>query len=713
MTKRREDQPASGPPPMPTNTTPRTTLRGSDITPLDRLIIDAVVDSRQGVEGALSEHDLSRAVDEFVNLNGRRHQSHFHAGLRDALFDLPIHTELSAQNEARARWYWAGVIQGLADSNSWARIAEKYDDSPIVRALGDGADPTSRMAGIHVAKALVQMERTAELPVFVTACLAEVPAVYQLLLDAGTASLRSHMPGIAKSVFALLMTAAASLPVKSPLNRKAATVRRRMAHCLRLLGESQRAEEMLDSLLRDEGDPDLRAMVHADLGLLKGRFTLLDDVRILDEETERRDLVDRLRDGKPHFDEAVADQDVPYGSHGHYCLGVLALADDGLGEDRFETAARHLEVAHAGIHGNASSYPETLVARTNLYLGLAKVRLLNAGDIHHAVRLVNAGLQGARIPRHLIESTVEGLALSPGALASVVEALLESGEDRILDALAETEAVRTHKSIAVRLLRRAKRESRPKALRAADLRAALRGYLGVGDVDTARCILDTLEQLAVDRIGRAEFVDLLNDDGRYDPAWDWEDATIARARCWELDGEYTQAAETLKLAFFSYMAKGDIDNATGVFERVKTFGLGPEAIVAMKVPLKNIMPDDGGPGPQVDGPAKPVTVLVVGGNEVQEKFQSKVRKKVEKCDPAVTVEFLRTGWESNWGPYVDEIKKRLAGTDGVVVMRFIRTTLGREVRALCGKQKVPWRFCWPGGQGGQVRAVLEAAKAAQ
>ncbi len=264
------------------------------VTPLDNLITNAIVDSLQGVEGALTEEELIKTVDEFVRLNGRRQQSYFHAGFRDALFNLPIGAELPAQNEARARWYWTGVVSGLARSESWARLVKLYDAEDSIRSLGDGRDDASLMSGPLIVEALQKEDRVSQLVDFARARLVRTPEVSRLLLDAGTQSLRSRNPAIAKSVFALLLDAQNGNPITTQM----LTAQRRMAHCMRLLGEHQGAEDLLNALLKEEQDPSVQAMLHADLGLLKGKFALLDDVRIPGEPAALGDFVERLRLGR-------------------------------------------------------------------------------------------------------------------------------------------------------------------------------------------------------------------------------------------------------------------------------------------------------------------------------------------------------------------------------------------------------------------------------
>ena len=674
-------------------------------------MIDAIVDSRQGVAGALTKQELDKAIDEFVDLNGRRQQSYFHVGFRDALFDLPVGAELSVQNEKRARWYWTGAVQGWARSKSWGRIAEAYDAGNTVGELGDGADAASRMAGICIAEALWRTGRTPDLPVFVRVDLARRPDIHQLLLDVGTESLRSRNPGVARALFAVLIECGESLKPNDAVARHLPTVRRRMAHCLRLLGERQGAEDLLHGLLRDERDPDVIAMVHADLGLLKGRFALLDEIRIPGDETARRDLVDRLRAGEEHFRKAVAIPDATYACHGHYCLGVLSLADDDMGDSRFKAADMHIERAHAPIHGNRI-YPASLVAQTDLYLGIAKLQLFDAAEIHHAARLIVSGLDGAEFPTHFIATAVDNLALSDESVGIVAGPLLESGGDQAVDALADAAILDTYAPLAERLRERAHRTNRRKGLAAGDLRGALRGYLGVGDVETSREILDELEQLAVEGSGVEEFLELLDTPDGYEPAWERDDAVVASARCLEAEGRYTEALARLRGVFHSYMQRGDASNASGVLERIRTYGVDSTGYIDLERRYESSTPDA---DTDLQDPAQagPVRVLVVGGNETQAKVTGRVRSKVSRRDPEVTVDFLHTGWGSGWNQYVEDTQGRLTDTDAVVVMRYIRTLLGRHVRAMCRNRDVPWRFCWSGGQGGMVESILDAADAAR
>ena len=242
-----------------------------------------------------------------------------------------VERQLYQQKALRAN-LWKTVKRYVPrDTGRFRYIFLNGSSTDTVRALGDGRGQASRMAGEHIAEALWRIGRTSDLHEFVSAPLARKPSVFRLLLEAGTESLRSRAPGVARNVFALLLRAGESLKAEDSLAGVMPTVRRRMAHCLRLLGEYQGAVDLLQKLFREESDPGVHAMVHADLGLLQGRFALLDEVRISGDKAERSDLVDRLKAGETHYRDAVANPDAAYASHGHYCLGRVVARGRWLG----------------------------------------------------------------------------------------------------------------------------------------------------------------------------------------------------------------------------------------------------------------------------------------------------------------------------------------------------------------------------------------------
>src|ERR1043166_1540665 len=138
------------------------TSEEASLSALDEQLIIVIVNSASGVANAATEEQVDAVVNEFVLLNGLRHQSFHHSGFRDALFGREVAAALPAENRNRWRWYFAGFIKGLARRSLPGRIVELYDRFAVVRGLGDTGLGPSAVAGPHVFDALCQARRHAE-----------------------------------------------------------------------------------------------------------------------------------------------------------------------------------------------------------------------------------------------------------------------------------------------------------------------------------------------------------------------------------------------------------------------------------------------------------------------------------------------------------------------------------------------------------------------
>ncbi|MYF96389.1 MAG: hypothetical protein F4210_12950 [Holophagales bacterium] len=186
-------------------------------------------------------------------------------------------------------------------------------------------------------------------------------------------------------------------------------------------------------------------------------------------------------------------------------------------------------------------------------------------------------------------------------------------------------------------------------------------------------------------------------------------------------GNYEEAASGLRDRFHRYATgaeSGDreaLDSAAGIIGRIRGYGLPEKWWADLERRYKAIRAEQQPSAP--DRPAgpragRPVTVLVVGGNEIQSRDAERVRQKVWQADPGINVDFVHSGWTSNWSKHLEDVKHKLDnGCHALVLLRFMRTQLGRKVRAECGRRDVQWRFCWSGGQSGIIEAVHRAADA--
>ncbi len=141
-----------------------------------------------------------------------------------------------------------------------------------------------------------------------------------------------------------------------------------------------------------------------------------------------------------------------------------------------------------------------------------------------------------------------------------------------------------------------------------------------------------------------------------------------------------------------------------MFERIAGYGsVTPDAgLVARVEALRRAA------APESPTVRRPVGPVYVGGNEVQVRYEARLREEVSRRWPDVALDFDFTGWSSNWGRELPVIERRVADADAVVIMRFIRTMLGRALRELCGRHAKPWVACTGHGRDSLLGAIARA-----
>jgi tetratricopeptide (TPR) repeat protein len=674
-------------------------------TTMDTLLVHSAIATAQGIEGALSVDAIQDLLDELIQLNHTRHRSYFHLGLCDVLFHGEARRDLPAQNEARSRWYWAGAIQAFARQEEWATIVAEYDQTPLIRALGDGQDHASESVVLWIAEALRKSNRTIELSDFVsTDALRHSPRLYRSMLDSATEMLRADDGAGARSLLEALIRATDAMVSDgfSSSNPLFLEAHRRMAHCHRQLGEMVQARQGLTQLLELDQDANIQAMVRADLGLIAGGFRRLAEVRL--DGPEPALVVEALDKGLEHFTAAHHNR-VSYSSHGQFCLGVTALF-----KQNWDEALRFLEEARASFRANRNRYKDgPIVARCDLYFGIAAAHSLRAEKLGIAAKAIQDGLQaGAQWPWDLVESTMTCLSIGGPELIEPVlcTSLLADPTESTLDALLGIPNLKST-TVATRLYVRAMGEGRSSELRARDLRAALAAHLDNFDHDTASEILDHLEELAVSGAGQDEFAALLEDPGAYEPAWSREDALIAEVRCREAAGALAPAATLLLGHGHRLLARGRdgaLEEAIGILEHVKTYGLDEDVWTPFASHLTGLCGQEGQPRQPPE--ATPVSVLVVGGDEGNSKHDEAIRRALAERAPHISVAFIRPGWSGNWRKALDDTKRAMKKADAMVLMRLMRTEFGKQVRA---STELPYRHCYGAGTTLVVSTIIAAA----
>lgn len=677
------------------------------LTPLDEELIMRMAESLQDVAGAPDEARVDAIIDEVIRLNATRHQSFYLRGLHDAVRGRPPRTVLPAQNAYRWRWYMAGYVAGLARLDRSEDIVALWERRPELRTLGDTGVGPSRYAVVHVVKALQAQERLVDAVAFASHdAIAREPSLAELILDSGTTLQRQQRFTEASPVFERLLLAEA-IDNTLPANFWA-TVKRRHAHCLQTEGKLEAARHLLDEALQ-EAEPAESAMVMVDLGLIDASYARLTDLRLPSSFEAAREIANRLDRGEARFREAEA-LGVTTSSHAHYVLGMRELL-----RQQYAGAERLIAMAVSQFDLERERYePAHLLRRAHLHLAVARCANIesDASRLEHAVRDIAAGMaDAADLPDAYLEEVIAGLLLREDiSAAALVDRLLNERRDALMDALLQDE--RTHRSTAVAdaLASRFRRERRTERQRMADGITLVRMLLCQARHDDAGRALDELEELAVRTPEGTQFLSYLETAGdALTSVWESIEVQGARVRILESLERFDEASQVLRGAFARAMARDDAQGRLDAYDILDTLaGYGcvdGQELQGMRGRVERTVPVL--PLPRARDRA--IHVLIVGGNEVQAQYDEAIIADYRASAPWLTVEFMHTGWSSNWGDKVEEFDRRKVRADAVVLIYLMRTEFGRAIRKRMGGRQ--WRGCTGKGRDSIRRAIDEAVRA--
>ena len=185
---------------------------------------------------------------------------------------------------------------------------------------------------------------------------------------------------------------------------------------------------------------------------------------------------------------------------------------------------------------------------------------------------------------------------------------------------------------------------------------------------------------------------MLDDESNWSPAWDFDDAQDARVRLLQRLGRNDEARAVLRHLAHRAITDGD-DGVVDLFDQLEELGEDETTLAPLRIRMQRVRKPEPGPGTGATAPTIPVSVLFVGGNETQSAYEDALQGWFTDAYPGCRLEFRFSGWGSNWGRLVDDLTRRLDGADALVLMRFVRTGLGRAMRRAASNQAKPWVAC--------------------
>ena len=97
------------------------------------------------------------------------------------------------------------------------------------------------------------------------------------------------------------------------------------------------------------------------------------------------------------------------------------------------------------------------------------------------------------------------------------------------------------------------------------------------------------------------------------------------------------------------------------------------------------------------------TIVFIGGDERQRRAAGGVSLPTD-----TEVVWIQPCWTRNWNKTAAKVRRAIDGADAIAMSHDVPTLLGREVRRLAGRNRVPWVAGRARG-GGSIRALIEDA----
>ncbi|MHC4956569.1 MAG: hypothetical protein ACYTGZ_22240, partial [Planctomycetota bacterium] len=488
----------------------------------------------------------------------------------------------------------------------------------------------------------------------------------------------------------------AGAPIDATLRRD---LLRRRVHCLRLRGRWNEARELIEVLLADDHNPR-RAMLLADLGLIAANHRALDNVVLPNDPAERGSYAQVLERGEEDFRRSAEAGGA--GGHGEYCLGVLDLARERPGD-----ALPYLRRAVAEMSSRSDVYERLyILPRARLYLAYALSTTEERGRMQTAVEELERGLTALpnEVP-DLVKKTIETLALlAPRATQALFTRTGDMLGQDALDLACELDFLRNMPDLVLRVRERADNESRTAEQRWSDYDALLSTALALGDADAARDALDGLELLS-DRLPD-RFLALLDDPARIATLWELDEVAFSRARVLVGTGRFDDAARSLQDAAYLALRDEPADGrrqALQIVDLIRTWGVEPDDGLLQRLGE----PDEEDEPVLAESEARGV-VMFIGGNQQQERYREDIQRELREKYPKIQLVMRHPNWGSNWGRWLKKHDGELNNCDTLVVMRFVRTNLGRRLRKLASGRGIRWWPCTGHGRASILHSIESA-----
>ena len=717
-----------------------------DFTTLDNVLIRTIMSSLNRVEGVLNFDELDDLVGELAELNDSRERSWFHRGFVDSLLQRELQAVKSGDNVSRRTWYVTGHLvasmRPLPESNRPALIkALAPKDVELLK------DPTNEAAAQFLSlllKPLLEQGEIEEANAWIAAHgekrfkgIVKIvrewarSALFETEIDPG--KVRSVLDTTGKFFKYDIRNSRLNMENINPasLHRLDCEIRYLRAISFRMEGQLKPADNEFKYLMAKEESPSRQKDLWVQRALVKIGIRRLGHLHIPPDKEERKTFVKGILSAKEWLEKAVeGDNPSPI------ALVLMALPEV-VSPQKNEEASKARDRLNRAIDimqppgvqlwesGEGSLGEEThLLTRARFYSTLLDLRTLDAvqAEGKSSVTRLQELFQDDKFPPDLeIEAVQHALLIDAPGVAELAASTLNRHGHEALKELDIVDASKKSKHFRASLIDMLEDSAWQQKLTPSERWNAWKSLLQGCTLSNVRYpkhaehALDSLQTLAHESSKLSDaFVRLLRDskDELWTPTWQEEDRDDALYDCFMRLDDISQAVIVLVKMTHREITKRRWQEVHNLLELLKRHDSEGNIWQNLKDRWDaEYTEDDDIPNLVESGQrdTREISIVFVGGNETQQRYVATLSEKLADEDPYVSVSYHFTDWSSNWPKTVGKISNELENADAMVLMRFMRTGLGRRLRPLADKHGKFWTPCTGHGRDSMKRSILEAA----
>lgn len=701
---------------------PSPTQSAPGLTALDATLIKTIVASAVGADGALPEDQLEDVIDEVITMGSTRKQSFYHRGFFHVLFDHPLKFSFDGDNAERRSWYFAGVVDGFLRRGKTDEMAELLKSHPnifeeaCVQQSSNGPILLTRLYKLLLDKQEFHLFRGLLRNQFPRLRPYQQLEIAREIRETASEMLRNGQSAEAESV--LREIGALGQAAESKCEPKIASFwlefdarnARKVAQCLQMKGEFKGAEKILLSLLHIADYP-AKGRILCDMGLIRGKFRSLKQIFPPKENQSCASLCSALKEGQDFYQRAV-EEDPEDSANARFCiaLGLILEKKDA------QAAVDHLQIAYSSFLLEEKAYSQAGVLQwTKFLLGLSLLESADESSLHYATELLeHSKMDPIVFPTWLWERAMAASGLFSGATitAEIAIHLIRKGGPEAYRKILQSGIVHSAPMMRATYIPLLPQLNLTAKERWNHLENFLDASNSEKNSQEVEAILDQMECIAQrDAEFRPRFLEILQDSDKISLVWTPQEVAYTLIDLHERSGDWPQAIILLQNLFYVVRAESD--------ERRKKVELLDiiDWLTHLKADSKLIADlqdrafgdDAGSISPAPVGNEAPISLLYIGGNETQSRYEQTIRADVAKEHPSWTLEFYYPGWTSNWNVHLDNVRPKIWSSDAVILSNLVRTQFGRHVRKTCD-ESIPWFPCTGRGKDSLKRSIKEAGR---